>query len=295
MKRVHSIVVAVDLTPASDAVLRRGLWLAQQPGLQRVVLVHALDARILDGIVSMGLSTRAEFEASTRAAAEAELERLAQRFREAGVAEVSVDCRLGRPDVELAAAVEAAAPDLVLAGAGNRLWRQAMLGSTVRRLLRLLPRPLWLVRGSGEHAYSRILIASDLGESSGRASELAASYWPKIEFELVHVEEGYAELVAGLGKQPGLDPAEIQRRLALRNRERADAFARAHLAKVPLVTRLEQGHPVGTLLRRAREWRPDLVVLGRSGRTGMQAKVLGSVTEALVDMIDCDLLVVPAG
>jgi len=295
MKRIESIVVALDLTPASDAVLRRGLWLAQQPGVQRVVLVHALDARILDGIVSMGLSTRSEFEASTRAAAEVELARLAQRFREAGVAEVSVDCRLGRPDVELSAAVEAASPDLVIAGSGNRLWRQAMLGSTARRLLRLLHRPLWLVRGSGEHSYSRILLACDLSPSSARASEIAATYWPRLEFELVHVGEKLAELIAGMGAQPGIDPAEMQRRIEARSAERVEAFAKAHLGSIAPVTRLEQGHPVATLLRRSREWRPDLVVLGRSGHSGLQAKVLGSVTESLVDMLDCDLLVVPAG
>jgi nucleotide-binding universal stress UspA family protein len=58
--------------------------------------------------------------------------------------------------------------------------------------------------------------------------------------------------------------------------------------------RLEQGHPVGAVVRRIAELRPDLLVMGRSGKQGVQALVLGTVAEALIEMVECDLLLVPA-
>jgi nucleotide-binding universal stress UspA family protein len=48
------------------------------------------------------------------------------------------------------------------------------------------------------------------------------------------------------------------------------------------------------VLRRLQESRPDLLVMGRSGRQGLDAAVLGSVAEALLEQVDCDVLLAPA-
>jgi nucleotide-binding universal stress UspA family protein len=289
---IDSLLMAVDFTPATDGVVHRALQLAAG-GLRRARIVHVLDARVLDGIAGLGIMPRAELEAAARTAAEASLAALAARMRHAGVSDVDVECRCGRPDTELLAAIGADAPTLVLAGAGNRMWRQVVLGSTVRRLLRGVRRPLWLVRNDGDNRIEHVLLASDLGPAAAAAARMAASEWPHAEFELLHVVEHVADVAAGLANRAAEIPA-ISNELQQRCYARMEAFARENLVDRKVIMRLEQGHPVGVVLRRIKEHKPDVLVMGRSGKRGVEALVLGSVAEALIEMVECDLLLVPA-
>jgi nucleotide-binding universal stress UspA family protein len=289
---IDSLLVAVDFTPATDGVVHRALQLAAA-GVRRVHVVHVVDSRVLDGIAGLGVMPRSELEAAARSAADAALEALARRLTFAGAAEVSVECRCGRPDTELLAVVGGQAPDLVLAGAGNRMWRQVVLGSTSRRLLRGLKRPLWLVRNDGDTPISNVLLASDLGASAAAAARLAACEWPLADFELLHVAEHLADVAAGIASRAA-EIDGIRAQLQERAHARMAAFASEHLRDRKVAMRLEQGHPVGAVVRRIAELRPDLLVMGRSGKQGVQALVLGSVAEALIEMVECDLLLVPA-
>jgi nucleotide-binding universal stress UspA family protein len=289
---IESVLMAVDFTPATDGVVHRGLQLAAS-GLRRARVVHVIDSRVLDGIAGLGIMLRTELEAAARTAAEASLAALAARLRHAGVARVDVECRCGRPDTEILAAIGADAPSLVLAGAGNRMWRQVVLGSTVRRLLRGVGRPLWLVRNDGDTRIEHVLMASDLGPAAAAAAHLAASEWPHAEFELLYVAEHVADVAAGLAEKAA-QVAAISSELQQRCHARMEAFAAENLRDRKVVMRLEHGHPVGVVLRRIRELKPDLLVMGRSGKRGVDALVLGSVAEALIEMVECDLLLVPA-
>lgn len=297
MSALPSLFIAVDLTPASDVVLHRAHWLARDRGVGRIDLLHVVDSRMLDGITSMGMGVRAELEGKARDAAAQAMAGIASRFTSLGVADVRVEIRVGRPDRELAQAVEAAAPALVLAGAGNRMWRQAMLGSTARRLLRLITRPLWLVRDDGDKPYAHALVACDLAPTSGSAATMAARLWPDLHFDVVYVLENVADRVAGIAPAAHRDPAELGGELRGRIDADVAAFVAEHLPLSDATRHVAEGHPAATLVQWVRERGPDLLVLGRSGKReqvhGVQALALGSVAEMLVDLAECDLLVAP--
>lgn len=292
MTPLDSLTVAIDFSPATEGLVQRSLWLAGQHRLARVRLVHVIDARILDGLVGAG-DARAELEADAQAAVEQALGEIAERFRAVGVAEVETDCRSGRPDAELAEAIASAGSSLVLLGARGRGWHDVVLGSTARRLLRHVHRPLWLARGEHAPTVRRVLIACDFSPSSIAATRLAARLWPQAEFELLHVVHHLSDLVVGL-KAGGIATDALPAELLQRSQRRLDAFAAEHGAGLSVSTRIEQGHPLTGLLRRLHDSPPDLLVLGRSGRQGADVALLGSVAEGLVERIACDLLLVPA-
>jgi nucleotide-binding universal stress UspA family protein len=293
MNPLETVLLAVDFGPTTDSLVARALWLAGQHRPRLLTLAHVIDARILDGLVGVG-DARAELEADAQAAVEEALGDLAERFRAAGAAEVESDCRSGRPDAELAELIASRAPDLVLVGGGHRTWSEVVLGSTARRLLRSVQRPLWLGRSEQAPDVRRLLLACDFSPSSVAAARFAAQLWPQAEFELLHVVQHLTDIVVGLNAggmaTPGL-PAELLERC----QRRLDAFAAEHLGGLQVSTRLEQGHPLTGLLRRLHDRPPDLLVLGRSGRHGVDAALLGSVAEALVERVGCDMLLVPAG
>lgn len=83
------------------------------------------------------------------------------------------------------------------------------------------------------------------------------------------------------------------------DRDEARASARRSLADFvgdvagdhPVVTRVMEGHPAAELLTAARE--ADLLVLGRQGRSGVAAALMGSVSRHCTEHAPCVVVIVP--
>src|SRR5262249_22199321 len=63
-------------------------------------------------------------------------------------------------------------------------------------------------------------------------------------------------------------------------------------ANVRAERRLEQGEPVGEILRVAQEVHADLIVMGTHGRTGLGRLLMGSVAEQVARQASCPVLTV---
>ena len=57
--------------------------------------------------------------------------------------------------------------------------------------------------------------------------------------------------------------------------------------------RVEEGDPFEVISRAVEEMRPDLLIIGTHGRSGLLKVLLGSVTEAALRDLDVDILAVP--
>jgi len=53
------------------------------------------------------------------------------------------------------------------------------------------------------------------------------------------------------------------------------------------------GYPAAAIVERISARRAELLVLGRSGKSGMQEFLLGSVAKGVANAADCDVLVLP--
>jgi nucleotide-binding universal stress UspA family protein len=63
-------------------------------------------------------------------------------------------------------------------------------------------------------------------------------------------------------------------------------------AGVPISSRLVEGYPDEGVLREAKEWQADLIVIGSHGRRGLSHVLLGSVAEKVIRHASCPVLVV---
>jgi nucleotide-binding universal stress UspA family protein len=188
------------------------------------------------------------------------------------------------------------------------------LGSTAEALLRTSSRPVLVVRDA-PHAASplyapvtpapasigpnRILVATDFSEPARRALETAHELSDELEASVtvVHVFD---------------DPGDIRRGIVGRGLDapRASALpegARAQLEEAlskmvadvfgddagSVTTVLAVGRPVEEILRHARAYRADLLVVGTTGRTGVERLLLGSVAEKVVREGTIPVLTVP--
>ena len=139
-------------------------------------------------------------------------------------------------------------------------------------------------------SFQRIIIAVDGSAFSARAAnvgfELARSLGAEVA--LVHVidpsvvvapEGGYpaGELVA-LAEQDG------KRLLA--------GFSQRASIEPPPLEFVQVGKPATEIVRAAKEWPGDLIVIGSHGRGGVERLLLGSVAEAVMRHATCPVLVV---
>jgi nucleotide-binding universal stress UspA family protein len=72
----------------------------------------------------------------------------------------------------------------------------------------------------------------------------------------------------------------------------AELGQRASVKSAP-VEFIPVGKPPAEIVKEAKEWPADLIVIGSHGRRGIQRFLLGSVAEAVVRHAPCPVLVVP--
>ncbi len=141
----------------------------------------------------------------------------------------------------------------------------------------------------------RVLLAIDGSVSSDRARDLVAAIrWPdgtmiRIVAALEHGPELYG--VPWMGTPP-VDSERIEGSLVRRYQTALEAADRALEAPGRGVESiLLRGRAASAILEEARDFRPDLIVLGNRGHGPIESMLLGSVSAEVVDHAPCPVLV----
>ena len=137
----------------------------------------------------------------------------------------------------------------------------------------------------------RILIAVDEGAIAAHAVDVGLDLAKTLgaEIALIYV----AEAPASYGSDTGISPAKFEE-LARKEGQRlvAGIRQRKRLSESTLEF-VESGNPTTEILKAAKAWPADLIVVGSHGRSGLDRAVLGSVAEGVVRKAPCPVLVVP--
>lgn len=67
---------------------------------------------------------------------------------------------------------------------------------------------------------------------------------------------------------------------------------RAAMKNTTVTTKIVEGHPKDEILREAKEWPAELIVIGSHGRNAVQRFLLGSVSMAVIGAAPCSVLLV---
>jgi len=135
-------------------------------------------------------------------------------------------------------------------------------------------------------AYKRILVPIDGSPTSNRGLREAIGFAKaqKARLQLVHVVDVHNAMLAGLAS--GETVADLATALEQRgNRLLESAAATARKSGVASETVLLEsltGPAAEPIVRQARKWRADLIVIGTHGRRGLKRLVMGSDAEQVV-------------
>ncbi|RPH44497.1 MAG: universal stress protein [Lysobacterales bacterium] len=208
---------------------------------------------------------------------------------------VHVQVQIGRASAEIIAVAHKTRPQLIVIGAqGEGLAKALMLGGTAVKILRGSPCPVLVVRREPERPYRRVVVATDFSESSKRALTQAQALFPQAHHVLMHV---YSVMFEGRLRMGGASDDAIARYLLQAGdeaRHNMEAFVRGiGAAGRAISTRVEEGHPVVTLVDEARLHATDVLVFAKSGGPALAERLFGSVPESVITHAACDLLLVP--
>ena len=286
------ILAATDFSTRSHRALRRAGLLAQATGAE-LAIVHVVDDDQLNDLVEIS-SRAAERILSEQISAMAEMR--------------GAQCRpivvAGDPFDGILRTAGLIKADLIVMGAHRKeLLRDIFVGTTIERVIRTGSYPVLMVNREVEQShreversYRNVLAAVDMSEPSARAIK-AGKDLHLIDGARLTLLHGFLGIGAGLLSRADIRREDIEKYIA-EERVRAGGELVAFLEKEEpslqgWALRVRDGTPFEVISGAVKEIKPDLLLMGTQGRSGIPKLLLGSVAEEVLRSVEVDVLVVP--
>lgn len=281
------LLCATDLLPKTEAAIDRSGLLAQQLDAQ-LSLLHVVSPvtaeRNLEQTLHDAITTL-----NSRARAPA--------WRHGPPPEVAV--RTGSPARLIRESIDQYSPDLLIVGPHRkRPVRDVLEGTIAEKILGTRQCPLLIVRDQADAEYRNVLMALDISAQCGAVVRAAESLVlnPSVQAMVMHVcEPPYQGMLRSAGVASGevLSYVEASRREAAASiRELLKQESADHTRYAVVIG---EHHPAPAIRRAIEMYQPDLLVIGTGGIGRMRRALIGSVANQILDVADCDVLVVPRG
>jgi nucleotide-binding universal stress UspA family protein len=274
------ILLITDLSARCDRALDRACALAKASKTKLIVL-HVMDAPWLTRLA------RADWQAQQTQHIDQARTRLRDDLID-DTLDVEVLVETGHTLDVIEQVVSQRHCSLIVSGtARDETLGRVVLGNTVQRLARRVTVPLLIVRQRAHHAYDRLVVASDFSKGSAHALLVAYGLFDHAAITVYHAFDE----VAGIYE---LDEPSLQEEIQARH-QLADAFVQDTLTQPDsrLSVMIERGPVTDRLPSMVQEQRIRLVAVGTQGASGLTRMAMGSVAEALLDRLSCDVLMVP--
>jgi nucleotide-binding universal stress UspA family protein len=279
------ILAATDFSTRSQRALRRAGLLARAEAAE-LAIIHVVDDDQPQRLVEM------EVRESERMLAE--LISAVSELRDVRCHPMVVK---GDPFDAIVRTAAAQTADLIVMGAHRKqLLRDILVGTTIERVIRTGHHPVLMVNNEVNAPYEVVLTPVDLSDASANAIRAArtARLIDGVRLEILH-----AFLPVGKGKMSmaGLDQADIDAYVSSERQEVIEdltAFLlESDLGGLGASLHVEEGDAFDVISDGVDRMRPDLLVIGTRGRSGLLKVLLGSVTEAVLRSLNVDILAVP--
>lgn len=279
------VLLATDLTSASDRALDRALALARDWRLELHV-VHAVEAEA--PVVPLGVDAGRYRQRYPDPRDEAL--RLLRRnvLPDAPGAKVHVEQGM-TPAAAILAVAEREGCDLVVLGESHQGVVGPLIEGTLERVVRQSPASVLVVRDRPHGAYRNLLVGTDFTDEAVQALVAVARLFPTAAITLMHSHQrAYAYL---LGDMP--DGSDWPQRQLARLRAQVDAAALSAAQQGAIRNTVEIGAPEVMLRRHVLDQDIDLTVIGAYPRSLLFDAAIGR-SRHIIDAIPGDVLVVRA-
>jgi nucleotide-binding universal stress UspA family protein len=208
---------------------------------------------------------------------------------------VPTDIKLvfGKDHEDILEIAETLGADLIVLGVHRNESRELFGGTTAERVIRIGIRPVLMVKTRPQGFYRRVIVGVDFSDCSRRAVEFAARLIPDGEFHLVHAfDVPFKGFLTGDDTRSAVSKSHQEQmdQFVGENFSALQAILQATPARLFQVVR--QGFVRQVIQEQVDRLKPDLLVLGTHGRSGIAHAMLGSVAEDVLSSPPCDVLAV---
>ncbi|CAG1004070.1 Universal stress protein/MSMEI_3859 [Methylophilaceae bacterium] len=291
MTKLNRILAATDLSAPSYQAIERAAMICKETGAS-LDLIRVIKASPMEKFRQLIKQGSGKVKPPAHDTSPEKLDELAGTLRERHNVPACTHVAAGNVFSELTRKINEVEPDLVVLGArGERFMRHLLLGSTAERILNHAKYPILVVKQSAHQPYCRILVPVDFSEFSLRAARNARLLAPYAEIVLLHAFEISHEK----SLKNASDEKTINHHRMLAENEATDklrAFSQdAGLSSTHPRLLVEHGDPSLKILEQSEALGCDLIVMGRHGKSRLEALLLGSVTKHVLAIAQCDTLV----
>ena len=281
---MKTLLMATDLSARSDRALERAVAIAHERDA-KLIIAHVIDeelpASIADAQEDVARqSIQDQFDALTGV----------------GTPRFSIEVVFGRAYADILEISEKVGAELIVLGIhrDGRI-KNMYRGTTAERVIRAGNSPILVVKDRVSGPYQRIMIGVDFSVYARRAIEFAVDFAPGAAFHLVHAYDvPFRGFLSGENIRQEISKRHQQQFERMVDHEMASFLAGIE-GKAPKFERVMQEGMVREVIHeQIRRLKPDLLVIGTHGRTGVAHAFLGSVAEDLLENPPCDVLAVKA-
>lgn len=281
---MKSILMATDLSARSDRALERAADLVRDRGGELTIL-HVVDEDLPPSLA----------DAQQRAAGEV-IQKHVETFTNDNQPSISIKVVLGRDYVGILEMSEKVDAELIVLGIHREdAFKDMFRGSTAERVICAGDIPVLLVKDRVSDPYQRIIVAADFSVYSRRAIEFAVDFAPRGEIHVVHAYDvPFKGFLYGDDARTTVRKQHEQRLQQMVEEEMATFLFPFDAETFKLERIMQQGTVRGVIDAQVNRLKPDLLVIGTHGRTGVARALLGSVAQDLLRDPPCDVLAVKA-
>jgi len=293
MPSLDRVLIATDFSERAARAEASAARLCVQQGSRVAELLTVHEAERVERLARLIAGTSDAARAMLNDAATQALDaRLSELQSEYGL-RAGICLRFGGAAPAIAERADELDADLVAIGAhGGGFFSDLFLGNTADRLARLLQRPLLVVKNAVAADYQRVLVPVDFSPASRKAAQLAMAVAPGADITFLHAYEAWFEGGLRLANVPREAIEQMREAARAEATQALDTFIAELGIRTGNVSRILQFGPAGRVVReQATSLRPDLIVMGKHGRTRLAEFILGSVTRDTLQWAPCDVLV----
>lgn len=280
---LKSILVASDLSSRSKPAVQRGVQLAEGSGAALCVL-HVVEDDLLEDRMRHEIRSAEDYLTDQVAG-----------FGKPPACDVAVATGHAFHVIGEEARVREA--DLIVMGAHRRQFlRDVFVGTTIERVTRTAGRPVLMANSKTGERWRKVFIATDMSDTSGHAARKARELGLLDHADVTFVH-GYAPITRQMMTHAGI-PAErvhqeAEREFQSTRRELGKFIQGLDLGDLSYSARIIEGVGADAIAGLVEQAKPDLLVIGTRGLSGLKRLFLGSVAQELMGSLEIDVLAVP--
>jgi len=277
---MKNILVTTDLSARSDRALLRAMKLAKNYKAKLTIL-HVIDEDSPEVL-------------------HAELKKLAKKEIFTVVegqtknTDYKIEIVVGVPHIEILKATMKTKADLIVLGLHRHTNKdKSTVGKVIERVVKGSLKPVLVVKDRSESEYKKILVALDFNSHSKNSLKSALGLFPDANFTLVH--SYYMPFLGDVGasalEKEYKESCEDEMNLFLKGVVKDLAKLDKKKDNYKVKNKLEKGSIIDVLNKEALYSKPQLLVIGTHGRSGISKVLSLNVAETFLADPSCDILV----